>query len=257
MGEGARHRVTAEVTPHHLLLTCDLLEGYDPVYKVNPPLRPAEDVQALRAALADGTIDAVATDHAPHAAHDKDHAFGEAAFGMLGLETALGVVARDDGRDRAARLGRCRRPDERAARAHRPGRRPRRGRSRPGSPANLTLVDPAGEWTVDPAAARVAVAQHAVRRAHPAGPRGRDVPPRHADRARRRPRAGRRSGMSAILVLEDGRTFRGEAYGAARRDVRRGRVQHRHDRLPGDADRSVATTARSSCRRRRTSATPA
>ena len=84
--------VTAEVTPHHLLLTTDVLEGYDPTYKVNPPLRPAEDVAALRAALADGTIDAVATDHAPHARHDKEHAFAEAAFGMLGLETALAVV---------------------------------------------------------------------------------------------------------------------------------------------------------------------
>ncbi len=84
--------VTAEVTPHHLMLTTDLLTGYDPTYKVNPPLRPDEDVQALRAALADGTIDAVATDHAPHARHDKEHAFVDAAFGMLGLETALSVV---------------------------------------------------------------------------------------------------------------------------------------------------------------------
>ena len=85
--------VTAEVTPHHLLLTTDLLAGYDPTFKVNPPLRPAEDVEALREALADGTIDAVATDHAPHARHDKEHAFVDAAFGMLGLETALPVVA--------------------------------------------------------------------------------------------------------------------------------------------------------------------
>ena len=84
--------VTAEVTPHHLLLTTDLLTGYDPTYKVNPPLRPQEDVDALRDALADGTIDAVATDHAPHARHDKEHAFVDAAFGMLGIETALGVV---------------------------------------------------------------------------------------------------------------------------------------------------------------------
>jgi len=84
--------VTAEVTPHHLLLTTDLLTGYDPTYKVNPPLRPDEDVQALRSALADGTIDAVATDHAPHARHDKEHAFVDAAFGMVGLETALSVV---------------------------------------------------------------------------------------------------------------------------------------------------------------------
>lgn len=84
--------VTAEVTPHHLLLTTDLLAGYDPTFKVNPPLRPQEDVEALRAALADGTIDAVATDHAPHARHDKEHAFVDAAFGMVGLETALAVV---------------------------------------------------------------------------------------------------------------------------------------------------------------------
>ncbi|WP_213397910.1 amidohydrolase family protein, partial [Bacillus subtilis] len=75
-----------------LLLTTDLLVGYDPTYKVNPPLRPSEDVEALRVALADGTIDAVATDHAPHARHDKEHAFVDAAFGMLGLETALAVV---------------------------------------------------------------------------------------------------------------------------------------------------------------------
>ncbi|QBX56958.1 dihydroorotase [Nocardioides seonyuensis] len=84
--------VTAEVTPHHLMLTTDLLTGYDPTFKVNPPLRPDEDVEALREALADGTIDAVATDHAPHARHDKEHAFVDAAFGMLGLETALAVV---------------------------------------------------------------------------------------------------------------------------------------------------------------------
>ena len=84
--------VTAEVTPHHLLLTTDLLTGYDPTFKVNPPLRPDEDVRALRAALADGTIDAVATDQAPHARHDKEHAFVDAAFGMVGLETALSVV---------------------------------------------------------------------------------------------------------------------------------------------------------------------
>ncbi|MEI2764696.1 MAG: dihydroorotase [Dermatophilaceae bacterium] len=85
--------VTAEVTPHHLALGTELLAGYDPVYKVNPPLRPTEDQQALQAALADGTIDAVATDHAPHARHDKEHAFVDAAVGMLGLETALPVLA--------------------------------------------------------------------------------------------------------------------------------------------------------------------
>src|SRR3954449_2031014 len=84
--------VTAEVTPHHLLLTDALVATYDPRYKVNPPLRTDEDVQALRAALADGTIDAVATDHAPHASEDKDCEWAAAAFGMTGLETALSVV---------------------------------------------------------------------------------------------------------------------------------------------------------------------
>ena len=84
--------VTAEVAPHHLMLTTSEVLGYDPTYKVNPPLRPDEHVEAVREALADGTIDAVATDHAPHARHDKEHAFAEAAFGMLGLETALAVV---------------------------------------------------------------------------------------------------------------------------------------------------------------------
>ncbi len=143
--------VTAEVTPHHLLLTCDLLAGYDPVYKVNPPLRPAEDVEALRAGLADGTIDAVATDHAPHAAHDKDHAFADAAFGMLGLQTALGVLIEtmvEPGRLDWAGLA-----DRMSVRPALIGRLA--GHGRPiavGEPANLTLVDPSASWVVEPAA---------------------------------------------------------------------------------------------------------
>ena len=84
--------VTAEVCPHHLLLTDELAATYDPIFKVNPPLRSASDVEALRAALADGTIDIVATDHAPHPHEDKDCEWAAAAFGMLGLETALSVV---------------------------------------------------------------------------------------------------------------------------------------------------------------------
>lgn len=84
--------VTAEVTPHHLLLTDDLARTYDPVYKVNPPLRTETDVMALRKGLADGTIDIVATDHAPHPAESKECEWQEAAFGMLGLETALSIV---------------------------------------------------------------------------------------------------------------------------------------------------------------------
>jgi len=84
--------VTAEVTPHHLVLTHEEVRGYDPVFKVNPPLRTDSDVQAVRAALADGTIDVVATDHAPHPVEDKDCEWSAAAMGMTGLETALSVV---------------------------------------------------------------------------------------------------------------------------------------------------------------------
>jgi dihydroorotase len=84
--------VTAEACPHHLLLTDELAATYDPIYKVNPPLRTAADVEAVRAGLADGTIDVVATDHAPHPHEDKDCEWQAAAFGMLGLETALSIV---------------------------------------------------------------------------------------------------------------------------------------------------------------------
>jgi dihydroorotase len=84
--------VTAEVCPHHLLLTDELAATYDPIYKVNPPLRTAADVEAVRVGLADGTIDVVATDHAPHPHEDKDCEWQAAAFGMLGLETALSIV---------------------------------------------------------------------------------------------------------------------------------------------------------------------
>ena len=84
--------VTAEVTPHHLLLTDELARSYDPVFKVNPPLRTEADVMALREALADGTIDIVATDHAPHPAETKECEWQEASFGMLGLETALSII---------------------------------------------------------------------------------------------------------------------------------------------------------------------
>ncbi|MWB97025.1 dihydroorotase [Agromyces seonyuensis] len=84
--------VTAEVTPHHLLLTEDLIAGYDARFKVNPPLRTAEDVQALREAVADGTIDIVATDHAPHPLEAKEVEWDAAANGMVGLESALSVV---------------------------------------------------------------------------------------------------------------------------------------------------------------------
>ena len=85
--------VTAEVTPHHLLLTDESARSYDPIFKVNPPLRTETDVMALRHGLADGTIDIVATDHAPHPGESKECEWQEAAFGMLGLEHALSIVA--------------------------------------------------------------------------------------------------------------------------------------------------------------------
>jgi dihydroorotase len=84
--------VTAEVTPHHLLLTDELARSYDPIYKVNPPLRRASDVQALRDGLADDTIDIIATDHAPHPSESKECEWQEASFGMLGLESALAIA---------------------------------------------------------------------------------------------------------------------------------------------------------------------
>lgn len=99
--------ITAEVTPHHLLLTEDLAESYDPLFKVNPPLRTADDVEALRAGLVDGTIDVIATDHAPHPKESKDTDWSSAAFGMIGLEFAYTIaqaVLIDSGASNLARL---------------------------------------------------------------------------------------------------------------------------------------------------------
>jgi dihydroorotase len=146
-------RVTAEVTPHHLLLSDELAALTDPLFKVNPPLRTPEDVTALRAALLDGTIDAVATDHAPHTASAKARSWTDAPFGMTGLETALPVVARVLAEENGgqvdwhhlvtvmstspARIGGI------ADRAGRP--------LAVGEAASFCLVDPAVRWTVDPA----------------------------------------------------------------------------------------------------------
>ena len=143
--------VTAEVTPHHLLLTDDLVASYDPVFKVNPPLRTASDVEAVRRALADGTIDAVATDHAPHAVEDKDCEWAVAAFGMTGLETALSVV--QEAMVETGLLDWVGVADRMSARPAHIGRLPGQGRPiEPGAPANLVLVDPAYRGTVDPTA---------------------------------------------------------------------------------------------------------
>ena len=162
--------VTAEVTPHHLLLTDELAATYDPVYKVNPPLRTAADVEALRDGLADGTIDVVATDHAPHPHEDKDCEWAAAAMGMVGLETALSVVqqtmvdtglldwagvadrmstgpariGRLAGHGRPVAVGRAGQPRARRP-ARPPGRRPRRLRlASPQHPVRAAVSCPGG-----------------------------------------------------------------------------------------------------------------
>jgi len=138
-------RVSAEVTPHHLLLTDELAATYDPVYKVNPPLRPERDVAALRQAVRDGVIDAVATDHAPHTVEDKECEWAAARPGMLGLQTALSVVLDVFGPDWNLIAERMSRTPARLAGLDDHGHDPA-----PGAPASLTLVDPAARVTVDP-----------------------------------------------------------------------------------------------------------
>jgi dihydroorotase len=152
--------VTAEVTPHHLLLTDAAAAGtaggftgggaprgaYDPVFKVNPPLRTADDLAALRQAVIDGWIDAIATDHAPHAVEDKECEWAYARPGMLGLQTALPVALATFGEDWPLIAERMSRAPARIAGLAEHGQDPVEG-----APANLTLVDPAARWTVDPA----------------------------------------------------------------------------------------------------------
>lgn len=141
--------VTAEVTPHHLMLTEDLARSYDPLFKVNPPLRTIEDVEAVRAGLADGTIDIVATDHAPHAHEDKDCEWSAGAFGMLGLQTAVGVVA--EAMVATGFMTWEKVADRMSIGPARIGRLNEQGRPlAPGEPANLTIIDPDAPWTVRP-----------------------------------------------------------------------------------------------------------
>jgi dihydroorotase len=140
--------VTAEVTPHHLLLTDDYANSYDPIFKVNPPLRTQRDVEALREGLADGTIDIVATDHAPHPAEAKECEWQEAAFGMLGLESALSIVNQtmvqtglltwEGVADRMS-----------LAPARIAGYASHGGRIEVGAPAHLTVINPTQSYRVD------------------------------------------------------------------------------------------------------------
>ena len=143
-----RAQVTAEVTPHHLLLDTPHVETYDTTFKVNPPLRPSEHIEALREAFADGTIDVLGTDHAPHTVQDKDHPFDVASPGMLGLEAALAVVM--EVMVNTGRLNWAGVVDRMSAAPARIGRLPHQGRPiAVGEPANLVLVDPARRAMVD------------------------------------------------------------------------------------------------------------
>lgn len=144
-------RVSAEVTPHHLLLTDELVRSYNPVYKVNPPLRTEEDVQALRQAVADGVIDVIGTDHAPHPDESKECEWMAAAMGMTGLETALSVVAKaliETGMIGWRRFAEIT--------SHTPARLTGLGNQghnfEVGAEANIILVDPEARWIADPAA---------------------------------------------------------------------------------------------------------
>ena len=140
--------VTAEATTHHFILTDAACASYDPVFKVHPPLRTDVDVRAIREGLADGTIDAIATDHAPHAPHTKEMPFDQAPAGMLGLETAFSLALGDSGLDLPEVLALLSwRPAAIAGVADRHG-----VPVVPGAPANLCVVDPDETWTVSGAA---------------------------------------------------------------------------------------------------------
>lgn len=141
-------QVTAEVTPHHLLLTDDLVENYDPIYKVNPPLRTKKDVMALREGLAEGVIDIVATDHAPHSSEDKDCEWQEAAFGMIGLETALSIVIHTMIESKLIDWSQLtQRMSVRPAQIA--GYETQGQNIKEGAVANLLLFDPNAKWQVD------------------------------------------------------------------------------------------------------------
>ncbi len=140
-------RVTAEATPHHLILTEEAVEGYRTEAKMNPPLRTREDLEAVRAGLADGTLDTLVTDHAPHHYDEKERAFDDAPNGIVGLETSLGLVLTElvlggviDLMTAIRRMS-----TGPAAAMNLPG-----GTLRAGAPADLTLIDPDYAWTVDP-----------------------------------------------------------------------------------------------------------
>jgi dihydroorotase len=141
--------ITAEAAPHHFTLTDSLCCGYDPIYKVNPPLRTEGDVKAVKEGLADGTIDAIATDHAPHPAQEKERPFDEAPPGMLGLETALALTLTE-----LVGPGLLDLPRAIALLSWQPARlaglADHGGPIAPGRPAHIAVFDPESVWEVDP-----------------------------------------------------------------------------------------------------------
>jgi dihydroorotase len=145
----AKARVTMEVTPHHFVLTDEDMRDYDSNYKMNPPLRSASDLEAILVALADGTVDAIATDHAPHAAHEKDMEFERAAFGITGLETALALAITRLHREKRIPLSRI--VELFTAGPARCFDLPGRGSLARGSVADVTIFDPKKKWTFEAA----------------------------------------------------------------------------------------------------------
>ena len=137
-------RVTAEATPHHLTLTEECLRGYESRYKVNPPLRSKADVEAVVEGVADGTIDAIATDHAPHTVEEKEQELAACPSGVVGLETALGVLLSVRGIPRERLI------DALTAAPARILGLSAKGRLEPGADADVTVIDPRAVWTVDP-----------------------------------------------------------------------------------------------------------
>jgi dihydroorotase len=194
--------ITAEVTPHHLLLTEELARSYDARFKVNPPLRRDEDVLALRAALADGTIDIVATDHAPHPVEAKECTWAEAAFGMVGLESALSVVQHT-----MVETGLIEWADVARVLSTAPAAIGRvQGYDQPlavGRPANVTLVDPAHRrtWSVDDLRGRSTNTPYLAR----------ELPGRVIATA-----------LRGVLTLVDGALVDPDTVAAAHREVARG-----------------------------------
>ena len=229
--------ITAEVTPHHLLLDDTRLATYDGRNRVNPPLREAGDAEALRQALADGVIDCVATDHAPHAEHEKMCEFANARPGMLGLQTALSVVV-----ETMVRPGLLTWRDVARVMSENPARivgLPDQGRPlEVGEPANLTVVDPDATWTVERRRPGQPVGQHAVRVDDAARGRHADAAARQGHRARREEPGMNTPTLVASLIMAAllARADRGV-------DPAMMRGWRRRARAAGRADRHAARAA--------------